>query len=155
MPVSCLPFPMSYTYWHYQKENSSYFLAQPCKPELEPEQGPKCSQGYVILTTLMFLAVPQPCLFQGLDYHSGYRSPTLHLLVTSSPDTSTCFSHSSIYFSPSGSQMLQLNKILLFQFSLRCVSLTCCRPLEMLQSTFFACKHPDYLKMMHWVKWMP
>lgn len=64
-------------------------------------------------------------------------------------------SHSSIYFSPSGSQMLQQNKILLFQFSFRYVSLTCCRLLEMLQSTFFACKHPNYLKMMHWAKWMP
>lgn len=60
------------------------------------------------------------------------------------------FSHSSMYSLPSGSQMLHLNTILLFQFSVKYVTLPCCSSSDLLQSLYFACKHPAcYLKWSH------
>lgn len=65
-------------------------------------------------------------LFQRLDCGLCYRSPTLHLLETPSPDTPTWFLCSSVYSSPSASQMFQLHQILLLQFSLKYAPLPFC-----------------------------
>lgn len=86
-----------------------------------------CGHGLAqIRATLASGKASRLLLFQRLDCGLCYASSTLHLLVTRSPDTPTWFSRSSVYSLPSASQMLQLNKILLLQFSLKCAPLPFC-----------------------------
>lgn len=136
LPTTALPAPQTWVLLELHKALTAPLATQCCSPGIPGS------------------ATTVPVL--GLDYGSRYRSPTLHLLVTSSPATSTCFSHSSIYSLPSGSQMLQLNTILLFQFSVKYVTLPWCSSSDPLQSVYFACKHPACcLKWSHCVKGVP
>lgn len=52
--------------------------------------------------------------------------------------------------------MLHLNTILVFQFSVKYVTLPCCSSSDPLQSLYFACKHPAcYLQWSHCVTGVP
>lgn len=85
-----------------------------------------CHRLAWIRATLVSGEVSLLSQFQRLDCGLCYRSPTLHLLETPSPDTPTWFLRFSVYSSPSASQMFQLHQILLLQFSLKYAPLPFC-----------------------------